>query len=159
QAAQERCAEGARQAARAQAGRPPRPRDRGAASSRRACRGRAPEGQEGHRDPGKRFSALGADARNRGRGREHRAMICQTVDELTPIIGTRPACRALGAAPATIYRRRHPPPPRPARARPRPARALSDAERAAVLAELCSEWFADSAPAQVYATLLDEGRY
>jgi putative transposase len=28
-----------------------------------------------------------------------------------------------------------------------------------VLAELCSERFADSAPAQVYATLLDEGRY
>jgi len=44
-------------------------------------------------------------------------MICQTVDELTPIIGNRPACRALGAAPATIYRRRNPPPPRPARAR------------------------------------------
>jgi putative transposase len=80
-------------------------------------------------------------------------MICQTVEELT-IIGTRPACRALGAAPATIYRRRNPPPPGPARARPRLARALTDAERAAVLAELCSERFADSAPAQVYATLL-----
>jgi putative transposase len=86
-------------------------------------------------------------------------MICQTVEQLSPIIGTRPACRALGAAPATIYRRRNPPPPRPARPRPRPARALTDAERAAVLAELCSERFADSAPAQVYATLLDEGRY
>ena len=35
-------------------------------------------------------------------------MIAQTVEELTPIIGTRPACRALGAAPATIYRRRRP---------------------------------------------------
>ena len=33
-------------------------------------------------------------------------MIEQTVEELTPVIGTRPACRALGAAPATIYRRR-----------------------------------------------------
>src|SRR5204862_3736677 len=76
-----------------------------------------------------------------------------------PVIGTRPACRALGAAPATIYRRRNPPARRPAKARPRPARALTDAERAAVLAELCSERFADSAPAQVYATLLDEGRY
>jgi putative transposase len=86
-------------------------------------------------------------------------MICQAVEQLTPIIGTRPACRALGAAPATIYRRRNPPPARPARPRPRPAKALTDAERAAVLAELCSERFADSAPAQVYATLLDEGRY
>ncbi len=36
-------------------------------------------------------------------------MIGETVEELTPIIGTRPACRALGAAPATVYRRRRPP--------------------------------------------------
>jgi len=86
-------------------------------------------------------------------------MICQTVEQLAPVIGTRPACRALGAAPATIYRRRNPPPPRPARPRPRPAKALTDAERRALLAELCSERFVDSAPAQVYATLLDEGRY
>src|SRR4051795_7414890 len=86
-------------------------------------------------------------------------MIEQTVEELTPVIGTRPACRALGAAAATIYRRRRPPSPRPARPKPRPARALSEPERAAVLAELRSERFVDSAPAQVYATLLDEGRY
>ena len=86
-------------------------------------------------------------------------MICQTVEELSPIIGTRPACRAVGASPATVYRRRTPPPPRPMRARPRPARALTDLERAAVLAELCSDRFVDSSPAQVWATLLDEGRY
>jgi len=46
---------------------------------------------------------------------------------------------------------------RPPRARP--ALALSDAERAAVLAELHAERFADRSPAQVYATLLDEGTY
>jgi len=86
-------------------------------------------------------------------------MIEQTVEELTPIIGTRPACRALGAAPATIYRRRQPPTPRPPRARAAPARALSEAERDAVLAELHSERFVDCSPAQVWATLLDEGRY
>ena len=81
-------------------------------------------------------------------------MIAATVEQLTPVIGTRPACRALGAAPATIYRRRNPPPARRApKPRPRPARALSDAERSALLAELCSERFADRAPAQVYATL------
>jgi hypothetical protein len=28
------------------------------------------------------------------------------VQELTPLVGTRPACRALGASSATIYRRR-----------------------------------------------------
>jgi putative transposase len=86
-------------------------------------------------------------------------MIEQTVDELTPIVGTRPACRALGAAPATIYRRRRPPAPRPSRPRPVAARALSGQERDAVLAELHSERFVDSSPAQVWATLLDEGRY
>ena len=86
-------------------------------------------------------------------------MIEQTVDELTAIVGTRPACRALGAAPATIYRRRRPPERRPHRPRPVPARALTDAEREAVLAELHSERFVDASPAQVWATLLDEGRY
>ena len=35
-------------------------------------------------------------------------MIAATVEELTPIIGTRPACRALVSSVATIYRRRRP---------------------------------------------------
>jgi putative transposase len=86
-------------------------------------------------------------------------MICDTVEDLTPIIGTRPACRALGAAPATIYRRRRPPEPRPRRPRPTPARALSEREREQVLELLHSERFVDSSPAQVWATLLDEGTY
>jgi putative transposase len=86
-------------------------------------------------------------------------MIEQTVEELTPLVGTRPACRALGAAPATIYRRRHPPEPRPRSPRPVPARALSGAEREVVLDALHSERFVDSSPAAVWATLLDEGRY
>ncbi len=86
-------------------------------------------------------------------------MIEQTVQELTPLVGTRPACRALGAAPATIYRRRRPPSPMFHRPRAAPARALSDVEREAVLDELHSERFVDCSPAQVWATLLDEGRY
>jgi len=86
-------------------------------------------------------------------------MIEQSVEELTPVLGTRPACRALGAAHATIYRRRRPPTPRAARPRPVPARALSQAERQAVLELLHSERFVDCSPAQVWATLLDEGRY
>jgi putative transposase len=86
-------------------------------------------------------------------------MICETVDELAPVIGTRPACRAVGASHATVYRRRNPPLRRPAKPRVAPARALTDAERAAVLAELHSPRFVDSSPAQVWATLLDEGRY
>lgn len=88
-------------------------------------------------------------------------MIEHAVEELAPLVGTRPACRALGVAPATIYRRRRPvqttaPEPRP---RPRPARALSEPEREEILQVLRSERFVDSSPAQVWATLLDEGRY
>src|SRR5712692_7954792 len=86
-------------------------------------------------------------------------MIERTVEELTPIVGTRPACRALGVAAATIYRRRRPPAPRLPQPRRLPARALSERERQAVLAELHSDRFLDCSPAQVWATLLDEGRY
>lgn len=86
-------------------------------------------------------------------------MIEQAAEELTPLLGTYPACRAVGAAPATIYRRRRPPKPRPRKPRPKPARALSAPERDAVLEELHSERFVDCSPAQVWATLLDEGRY
>ncbi len=86
-------------------------------------------------------------------------MICDTVEELRPIIGTRPACRALGASVATVYRRRNPPERRAPRPRPALPRALSETERAAVLAELHCERFVDSSPAHVWATLLDEGRY
>ena len=86
-------------------------------------------------------------------------MIEHAVEELTPIVGTRPACRALGAAPATIYRRRNPPAPQPKRPKPPPARALSGEERRAVLEELHSERFIDCSPAETWATLLDEDRY
>ena len=68
-------------------------------------------------------------------------MIEQTVEDLTPLIGTRPACRALGASHATIYRRRRPPQPRAPKPRPAPPRALSDAEREAVVEVLHSERF------------------
>jgi len=71
-------------------------------------------------------------------------MIEQTVEELTPLIGTRPACRALGASHATIYRRRRPPEPTAPQPRPAPPRALSEPEREAVLELLHSERFADS---------------
>jgi len=86
-------------------------------------------------------------------------LIEQAVEELAPLVGTYAACRAMGAAPATIYRRRRPPEPRPRKPRPKPARSLSAPERDAVLEELNSERFVDSSPAQVWATLLDEGRY
>jgi putative transposase len=86
-------------------------------------------------------------------------MIAATVEQLTPLIGTRPACRALGASPATIYRRRRPPERRPPKRRPVPVRALTQPERERVLEVLHSERFVDVSPEETYATLLDEGTY
>jgi len=64
---------------------------------------------------------------------------------------------ALGLPRATYYRRRWPQ-NAPPRRRSFP-RALSDAERLAVLAALHEPRFVDLAPAEVYANLLDEGQY
>jgi len=86
-------------------------------------------------------------------------MIDQAVAEIEPLLGTAPACRALGASRASLYRRRRPPPVREQRPRPAPARALSPCEREAVLAQLHSDRFVDCSPAAVWATLLDEGTY
>ena len=86
------------------------------------------------------------------------------IAELAPKIGVRNACDAVGVAQASYYRRhrRSPPPQRPAplphKDRPQP-RALSESERAAILDELHSERFVDMSPTEVWATLLDEGRY
>jgi len=80
---------------------------------------------------------------------------------LTPLTSTKTACRLLGKARATLYRRRRPAPPAEPLARApvvHPA-ALSVAEREEVLAVLHSDRFVDKAPAQVWAVLLDEGRY
>lgn len=76
---------------------------------------------------------------------------------LIPIVGIVASCVALGVSRATYYRRRRP--PRPANPRPTPPRALTFAERGEVLALLDSDRFADKAPAQIYAALLDEGVY
>jgi putative transposase len=82
------------------------------------------------------------------------------VAALKPLIGTGPACRAAGKSKATHYRRQRPaPPPAPRAPRPAPANALSAQEVEAVLATLRSVRFRDLAPAQVWATLLDEDCY
>ena len=86
-------------------------------------------------------------------------MIDEAVAEVEPLLGTAPACRALGVSRASVYRRRTPPRLRQRRPRPLPARSLSAQERRAVLGELHSERFVDCSPAAVWATLLDEGRY
>lgn len=91
-------------------------------------------------------------------------MTDEAIATLTATVGVRAACAVLGAAQAGYYRRhRHSPAPtRPApvhqRDRPQP-RALSGAEREAILQVLHSDRFVDLAPAQVWAILLDEGVY
>jgi hypothetical protein len=86
-------------------------------------------------------------------------MIDLAITDIEPLIGTLPACRALGASRAGVYCRRRPPRARQPCRCPSPARALSEPERTAVLEQLHCERFLDSSPAQVWATLLDEGRY
>jgi putative transposase len=68
------------------------------------------------------------------------------------------ACSMLGVPRASYYRSQAPraAPPAP---RPSPPRALSEHQRKAVLDVLHDPKFVDLAPAEVYATLLDEGRY
>ena len=81
-------------------------------------------------------------------------------EKLATDVGTAAACRAMGVARATLYRRRKPPQPktvdRPKRRQPR---ELDEAERQRVRDLLHSARFVDKAPAAVYATLLDEGAY
>ncbi len=86
------------------------------------------------------------------------------VAELVPVIGVRAACQALGLPQAGYYRR-HRQSPAPVRPAPTPQRervqprALTQAEREAILAELHGERFVDLSPAETWAILLDEGRY
>jgi putative transposase len=86
-------------------------------------------------------------------------LIATAVSELVPVVGTSAACAALGVSRATHYRHRLGPRHGPPAPRPTPARALSPDERAIALEMLHSERFVDSAPAEVVATLLDEGTY
>jgi putative transposase len=78
--------------------------------------------------------------------------------QLAPNVGIAPACRGLGVSRASFYRHHQPQQPQP-RPKVKPVRALSDEERQQVLDILHSERFVDQSPAEVYATLLDEGSY
>ena len=83
----------------------------------------------------------------------------ETLSEIGPRLGVAPLCDALGVAPATYYRRRCPK-PEPSQPRPSPPRTLPPAERATVLEVLHEPRFVDLAPAEIYASLLDdEHRY
>ena len=82
-------------------------------------------------------------------------------EQLAVDVGTKAACAALAVPRATVYRRRasrraacSPPKTR------RPSsRALTPTERREVVTALNAEQHADLAVPQVYAQLLDQGRY
>lgn len=69
------------------------------------------------------------------------------------------ACMAVGLARATMYRHINPAPRRVCCPRRANHRRLSPTERAEVLEVLDSERFIDQPPREVYATLLEEGRF
>ena len=78
-------------------------------------------------------------------------------EELAKAIGVQAACAALDVPRSTLYRSRQP--IREKSIRSVSPRALSATEKEAVRSELNSERFQDLAPREIYATLLDEGRY
>ena len=91
-------------------------------------------------------------------------MTDEAITTLAPVLGTRAACAAVGRPQASHYRR-HPVGPPPARPAPIPhperaqPRALSAAERQAILDACHHPRFVDLSPTEVWPTLLDEGTY
>lgn len=84
----------------------------------------------------------------------------EAVSRLASLTNWTRACLSLGVARVSAYRFfRRKDNPAPVREVPKPERTLSDDERRNVLDVLNSERFADFPPAEVYATLLDEGVY
>jgi len=74
--------------------------------------------------------------------------------DLSQSVGVSAACKALAIPRSRLYPQYSSP-----ALRSTPAHAFSAEERAAIRAVLNSERFMDRAPRQIYAALLDEGRY
>lgn len=99
----------------------------------------------------------GAAGSNGREQRERRMTACQ---ELAAEVGAAAACRFLDIPRPTYYRRLGVTKVEDAPgSRLAPERALSVAERHEVLDVLHADRFVDRAPREVYATLLDEGKY
>jgi len=82
----------------------------------------------------------------------------QQVEILAQRVGVKTACEALSLPRSSCYAARQPR-VRQHHAPVTPPRALCADEKVAVRETLDSERFADQAPREVFATLLDEGRY
>lgn len=81
------------------------------------------------------------------------------VASLSKTVGKKTACEALAVPRATFYRHLDRKGKAGCHCRPAPPLALSPEERQAVLDVAHEKRFWDATPYQIYATLLDEGRY
>jgi hypothetical protein len=81
------------------------------------------------------------------------------MEELAAQVGVTTACGALGVPRSSRYAARQSRPLKERSPAPPPPRALTACEKATVRETLNSDRFADQAPREVYATLLDEGVY
>ena len=81
----------------------------------------------------------------------------RTSKQLSQHVGVSVACEALGVPRSSFYRAQQP--KKELKAHSTPQRALSEAEKAEVRQTLNCGRFQDCSPRQVYAILLDEGRY
>jgi putative transposase len=81
------------------------------------------------------------------------------VNDLAAQVGVKTACAALGVPRSSRYAARQPRIVKERAPAPPPPRALTSSEKTTVRQTLNSDRFADQAPREVYATLLDEGTY
>jgi transposase InsO family protein len=119
--------------------------------------GRAAAVEHHHRGPKKTCGSAGHPD-----GVRWRRALTQAVVVLSPAGGmTAAVCAAVGVSRATVHRARAvlTTPPVLSLPRSRPARALTEPQQKTVLDVLHAPRFADQAPAEIYATLLDEGVY
>ena len=85
-------------------------------------------------------------------------MITST-EQLAKIVGVAAACQALAVPRSGLYRKRRVVDPPSTLERAVPPRALQPTEKAEVRQVLNSDRFQDQPPREVYATLMDEGKY
>ena len=113
-------------------------------------------------DHGKTARSLGVDLREAGHAAATDQAMTVAYDDLRAAgVPVRGACALIGRARATHYRHRRAPVEGPARPRKAPenGQALTDTERAQVLALINQPKYADLAICQIWARELDEGNY